>query len=223
MAGRTYNLDPELLNPFEIGAMLIAILAWPEPHLVEQQMLGAEALCSGWLTEACEMCPEEAPRLKTQFPEYAGVTPKAAKARLRTLRRRLNDRMVAARMARGFMQEALTGHVVLPATMKQLSVNQLSRLVKTDRPTIDDPEMIERRVWRPSWPVIHLALAFDVLLTKLGADAASFQYPIDNEGLNAWIIEVAWRHELFVLEDPRFGVSAESLIRVRQPALRAAA
>jgi hypothetical protein len=71
---------------------------------------------------------------------------------LRTLQRRLRDRMIAARMAIGFLKEAVTGEVPkLPANIKRMSVNQMARLVLDDA-GYTDPENVETRIWRPSLP-----------------------------------------------------------------------
>jgi hypothetical protein len=48
---------------------------------------------------------------------------------LRTLQRRLRDRMIAGRMAIGFLKEAVTGEIPeLPAGIKRMSVNQMAQL-----------------------------------------------------------------------------------------------
>src|SRR5712671_2687353 len=80
---------------------------------------------------------------------------------LRTLERRVRDRMVAGRMAIGFLKEAATGEV--PACIKRLSINEMAQLVLDDV-QYSEPENVETRIWRPSLPVIHLASALQLLL-----------------------------------------------------------
>jgi hypothetical protein len=80
---------------------------------------------------------------------------------LRTLERRVRDRMVAGRMAIGFLQEAMTGEV--PACLKRLSINGLAQLVLDDV-EYTEPENVETRIWRPSLPVIHLASALQLMV-----------------------------------------------------------
>jgi hypothetical protein len=58
------------------------------------------------------------------------VSEKTIRRALRTSQRRIRDRNVAARMAPGFFQEAVTGEPARrPATMARLSINALSVLV----------------------------------------------------------------------------------------------
>ena len=80
---------------------------------------------------------------------------------LRTLDRRIRDRMIAGRMGIGFLKEAVTGQV--PAGLKRLSINELAELGR-DEARYSEPENVETRIWRPSLPVIHLATALQVLL-----------------------------------------------------------
>jgi hypothetical protein len=224
MGARTYNLDPELLYPFEIGALLLAILAWPGEAEIEAQQRGAVALAAQTLMATCDAYPREADDWRAAFPEYAAITSNEARARLRTLRRRLDDRMVAARMGLGFMPESLSKRpLILPAGMTRLSLSQLSRLVQSDRPTISDPKMIERRVWGESRPVIHLAIAMQVWCRSIGVEVTDVGYPLGDGKLHAAIIALAGGYEPIVLADRRFGVRADRLVRLRQPLLRAAA
>ncbi|HTX48231.1 MAG TPA: hypothetical protein VME40_02460 [Caulobacteraceae bacterium] len=215
--GRTYNLDPDLLYPFEVGAMLLAILAWPDPGEEEQLRFGAEALAAQAFHALCKAFPDEAEGWRAACPHYVSVSQAEINRRLRQLDRRLRDRMAAARMALGFMEQGLTGRAPrLPSSMKRHSLNELSILVQTDLPTISDPEMIERRVWRQTRPVIALAVAM-----QLWARAASeggtklIGYPLDNGELHAAVIELAQRHEPLVLRDRRLGIGEDDLVRVR--------
>ena len=61
---------------------------------------------------------------------------------LRTLERRMRDRMIAGRMGIGFLKEAVTGRV--PEGLKRLSINELAELVRDDAGTIASP-----RMWKP--------------------------------------------------------------------------
>jgi len=215
--GRTYNLDPDLLDPFEIGAMLLAILAWPDPREEEQQRLGAEALAAQAFHALCRAFPDEAGGWRAACPHYADLNEPEIKRRLRQLDRRLRDRMAAARMALGFMEQGLTRRAPrLPAGMKRHSLNELSILVQTDLPTISDPEMIERRVWRESRPVIALAVAMQLCARAASEDGARLiGYPLDDDELHAAVIQLAQLHEPLVLRDRRLGIGEGDLIRVR--------
>jgi hypothetical protein len=124
--------------------------------------------------------------------------------------------MIASRMSLGFLEEGLTKRAAkLPAGMKRHTLNELAKLVRAQS-HMNDPEMVERRIWRASRYVISLAAAFQVCGRAFDPKAPGFGYPIHDEALHAWIIERAAIHEEIVLNDRRFGVKPEELVRVRQ-------
>jgi hypothetical protein len=220
----TYNLDPTMFPPIQIGALLMAIVAWPEAEEMEGLGLVAEAIAADTLRKAYGVLPsDEADLWKADFPGLAAIDRREIKRCLRTFKRRYRDRMVAARMALGFIEEGLTGKPVrLPPSMRRHSLNQLSALVKSDLP-LDDPEMIERRIWRASRPVVHIAVALQVWARMQGLDAKDIPYPLDDGDLHSAIIALAEAYEPVVLGDRRFGVREENIVRLRQSGLRAAA
>lgn len=77
---------------------------------------------------------------------------------MKTLGRRLRDRMVAAHIAMGFLQHAAGQTPKLPPGVARLSLNELTAYVSSQARQ-SDPGNTESRVWRPSIPVIHLAEA----------------------------------------------------------------
>ena len=79
---------------------------------------------------------------------------------LRTLQRRLRDRMAAGRMAIGLLKDAV-GHRVneVAAGWSRVSVNQMARLVIDDTGQ-SNPGNVKTRIWRPGLPAIHIASAF---------------------------------------------------------------
>src|ERR1700694_593205 len=97
-----YLLDSSQFEPFEIGAALIAILAFPASHEIDARRQAFEALCADMVRATYEAEPEKAAGLRERFPTYAAIDARESRRRLRTLRRRLQDRMVAARMALGY-------------------------------------------------------------------------------------------------------------------------
>ena len=133
---------------------------------------------------------------------------------LRTLERRVRDRMVAGRMAIGFLKEALTGEV--PPGIKRVSINELARLVLDDV-GYTEPENVETRIWRPSLPVIHLASALQLMLHLAGPVTG----PIGLESLllGRNVIELLVRtaeyHEALIAQSRYLHVAPETLIRFR--------
>jgi hypothetical protein len=104
-------------------------------------------------------------------PAYVFRREQNIKKDIKTLNRRLRDRAIAARMIRGFWQEAAGAAVKLPIGMTKLSLNQLAELIAEDAQ--QSPENIETRIWRPSIPVIHIAAALENIL--LDADRSGDQ------------------------------------------------
>ena len=124
--------------------------------------------------------------------------------------------MVAARMSFAFFGEGLTGQPAkLPPSMRRLSLNELSKLVLSQSGQ-SDPENVERRPWRDARPVIHLAAAMQLaaMIFSRRQDAA-FGYNIHDSDLHSFTVSLAELHEQIVLSDQRFGVQADSLIRIR--------
>jgi hypothetical protein len=133
---------------------------------------------------------------------------------LRTLERRVRDRVVAGRMAIGFLKEALTGEV--PSGIKRVSINELAQLVLDDV-GYTEPENVETRIWRPSLPVIHLASALQLMLHL--ADPITGPIGLESLLLGRNVIELLVRtaeyHEALIAQSRHLRVAPESLIRFR--------
>ena len=112
-------LDLDRVEVYEAGAALIALLAYPGPTEEEQREAAHAALCNHALRVKCEREPDWGRSPQSIKPLYALRRPVTRD--LHTLRRRLRDRMVAGRMAIGFLQEAVTGRVPeLPTTIPRV-------------------------------------------------------------------------------------------------------
>jgi hypothetical protein len=133
---------------------------------------------------------------------------------LRTLERCLRDRMVAGRMAIGFLKEVATGEV--PVGIKHLSINEMAQLVLDDV-QYSEPENVETRIWRPSLPVIHLASALQLLLHL--AEPVTGPIGLESLLLGRNVIELLVRtaeyHETVIAQSRYLRLSPESLIRFR--------
>jgi hypothetical protein len=194
----------------EIGAMLMAALAFPALNEKSKMEQAAVAWDEGqilapparFVPAACTIDDHRPTRRR----EHQGA--------LRTTSRRLRDRMVAAKMARGFVYEAITGgHVRLPSSMKRLSINELAKLIQPESGQ-SDPENIEKRVWGDTKPVIHLACAFDLYGFYIRG-STDVPYPLHDPAAHRAILKLAHWLEDIVLQDPRFGASPSRLFRVR--------
>lgn len=213
----THIIRPDVMEPFEIGAFIVTLLAYPGANETQAQAVAARALSTLAVRAQCSQSPESEPGWRRARPEYFTLDDKAIRRALRQLRRRLRDRMIAARMSLGYFEEGITGRPpALPPEMARLSLNELSKLVLPQSGE-SNPDNLEKRAWRASLPVCHIAAALQVLM-RASADSPEIDaigYPLCDGDLHRSVIEFAQFHEDMVLKDPRFGVKAENLIRLR--------
>lgn len=145
---------------YECGAILLAALAFPSPNEMPRRLRYHQALC-GHALHTLMRSDDWAWRPQRLKPGYLQLGEAAATAAFKTTERRLRDRLLAAHMAVAFAKEAAG---LLPsAPDRRLSLNsEADRLVETMSPGSkgpSDPHDAERRIWRPSLPVIHIACA----------------------------------------------------------------
>jgi hypothetical protein len=213
---REYHLD-FAARDIESAAALLTFLAYPEPEADEATLGNTLAflchrnLIMRYLTdEAWATIPQVMKPIYAFHKEPSGNE-------VRQLNRRLRDRIAAARMAVPFFQEVALGRMPkLPRRMKRLSLNQMSAFVMDDI-DVKDPENIGSRIWRPSLPVIHLALATLEAadrLTKLGL-SAGWDMLLANPELAKWIVDESEGIATVLLQSGRLSIEPEMLIRVR--------
>lgn len=153
-------------QPYEAGATLLTVLAWPEmiddAHAMSQRHA---ALCQIFLTARIDVDPASANLAQSVKPLYFRQPEKNVSRFDHQLHERLDDRMVAARVAIPFLRVAAGQEVNLPKGVKRLSLDQITDMVLSDPLTRErDPKNFQTRVWRPSRPVIHIASAVAVIM-----------------------------------------------------------
>jgi hypothetical protein len=212
---RTYILGPGLAEPFEIGARLMAILAFPSAAEEDAMFKAADALCANNVRVSCEAIPGRAAGLREIFADYAAIDDKESRRRLRTFRRRLHDRMIASRMSLGFLEQGFTKiEPRLPASMARLSLNELSNLVLSQsRESV--AENVEKRAWRETLPVVHIAAAYQWVTRTFGGADAAYGVELQDLDFHRLVIATAEIHERLVLADRRFGIAPDRLVRLR--------
>jgi hypothetical protein len=210
-------IDFHRVAVYEAGASLISVLAYPGDGDEELRAGVHASLCHHALRVVCEIEPSWALSPQLMKPLYALRTAREVRKDLRTLQRRLRDRMVAGRMAIGFLKEAVgEGVSKLAERPSRVSINQMARLVLDDAGQID-PENVETRIWRQSLPAIHIATAIQVFLQlaepemgKLGLETFLL-----NRGAIAWVVRDAEFHASIIAQNPRLPIDPARLIRVR--------
>lgn len=129
-------------------------------------------------------------------------------------RNRLNQRMRVARMFRAHVKEKIEGALpALPSDLDRYSINALSRYVSRDDE--DEAHNFDRRWLKPTLPVLHLAIAFDLIGTlRFGAVQAVPFSVHDDEFIHSVLQTSVWL-EPFAINNPICNADAASLIRLR--------
>jgi hypothetical protein len=138
---------------------------------------GQSGTHGGSARQTVRVAPEAMNDLRRDWPQqnWDALLSTAAKRQMAGggLQKRFKQRMVAAKMAIGLTHDELFGQPVrLPQSQTGLSTDQLAKLVRRET-AIDDSENVEKLVWRKSRPIIHLAIAIQLLLAASGATEAS--------------------------------------------------
>lgn len=211
------NIDFNQNPVYEGGATLLALLACPANARLANRNADLHASLCGralWTHHLSNL--EDWTRI-TVKPQHVFRDAKVIDRDTNFVAKRLGERLVAGRMAIPFLQKAELGHLPdLPSAIKRLSVNQMAEFVLDDIGQAD-PNNVERRVWAPSGPVIHLAAAAAMIgqeLRRKGIQTGLEYLLLCRELIEAIVLRAKLLEEL-IAKDPRFPVKAETLIRVR--------
>lgn len=175
---RQVTFDFTSNKPYECGAAFLTLLAYPEPKAAEETLGRVhQSLCHLHLREKSKTDEKWSNAPQLLKPCYAFVEAGQIQKDLRQFDRRLRDRMIAAKMANLFLREAVNDKVpALPRGIERLSLNEVSKVVSSDVPGFDQPN-IESRIWRPSLPVIHMAVALDLTLRGRDGEDPNLLHP----------------------------------------------
>jgi hypothetical protein len=194
---------------FEVSALLISNLAWPG----SQEAAGRErlylSLCAWFIRDQAARDPDWAGRPQWIRPDYACRADDAIKRDVRTLERRLKDRVTAGHMAVAFLKHAETGAA-------PLSIIGQADAVREDRGLIE-AENIPARVCRPSLPVIHLCAAWATTAQEVW-NATGARLVLDQVMREpAFLAAIIRRAEIYepLLQASSLEISPDSLIRFR--------
>ena len=213
------SLGPARMPDFMTGAFFLSILAWPTAEEGVTFDRVSEELAAGVIRASKAGDPNLAQSLIDRWPDFhwSSIVARARKRRpaLAGLNHRLEQRMAAARAAIGKAHEQLFGTpVVLPPTMTATSLDQLCRLIARDT-RIADPENVERLVWRKSLPIIHLAMATQLMLVERHPESNSIHLDLQDIEFCRTTVHIAGLLEAVVLGHPGFAITPERLTRVR--------
>ena len=210
---QAYEVDLSGPDLFDVAALLISHLAWPASSDTKHRS-GFYLSFYAWCVReraARDPCWGEQP----QFIQPNAVCRSESDiARdIRTLERRLRDRLTAGHIAMAVLKETGLGVMpTLPAGAKRLSINQMIEHMDLGLSAVDN---VAKRVWRPSLPVVHLCAAWASVQQEhwtaheTPADLiTSFQSP-------EVLAQIIHRAELYVplLERGRLAVPPGTLVR----------
>ena len=209
MVRTVIRLGPGECSNVETGARYFAALAYPGAgeEIEREQVTAAKA--AQYLHEAnrVDECthPFEDPRLN----ELVSLDPQWCRARVRTMDRRLADRAEVARAVRPWMREALEdGHHQVPG-IKKFTQRQIALFLNDN--DVVKADNFQKRVWRPSRPVLHMAIAQDLGLSLLGVETG-VDLDLASMKVIGGMVQLALKLVPRLCSDRRFGVSEANLL-----------
>ena len=214
-----YSLPSPDSPGYEAGAELLALLAWPDPRDDTQRVASSDALCVVAIRTMAELDKNFGQHLQPIRPRYVLREPAKIEADLRRLRRISGDRMAAAKMAIPFFQQAEGMAPRLPDGVNRLSLNQLAPLTLVDLGR-ECAHNVERDVFRPSIPVIHLAVAIAVVsneIERAGGEPIIFADVMFNRPLLEIIVREAEACEDYLPKIKQFNIDPATVVRIRWP------
>ena len=212
---RSIRLSREVLEESEIGSILHALLLFPAAKDFDHVPVVADALAARLIHLQLKAAPHLRALWSPAAPHLVALSQREVQRTLSTMHRRYRDRMIAARMGLGYLEEGLTGKAAkLPASMGgKHTVEGLSELVLRHSGE-SSAENVRKRAWSETRPVLHLAAAFQVL-ARVRSEAPWVGFDLDDPVLNDAIIRIAEIHERVILADPRFARWSDQLVRIR--------
>jgi hypothetical protein len=201
---------------YECGAALLTVLACPEASDDDKRADLHASLCGKAVWIKSLLVQDDLTPVPVKLQHFF-LDAKRIDRDFLFVHRRICERLVAGRMAVPFFWHAELGDAfVLPRGIERLSVNQMAEYVLDDAGQAD-PVNVEKRVWAPSRPVIHLAAAVAFLAQKLkkaGQTPWLELFLLNREWIEAVVLQAEGLERL-IADNPKFPVKTEQLIRVR--------
>jgi len=216
------NIPLSSLPMYECGAILFTYLAFPEPGAEEARGTAHAALCHLALRAISQDDPSGRWAPQIIKPGYALLTESDVRTALRTMDRRLSDRLKAAIVAKPFLEQATNGQAPrLPPGVDHLSIENMAEYLlfrAKENADVGDVKNFHARVWRASLPVIHLAVALNVLFecTKpAGLEKLAVHDLIRSPEAIEFLVETAQPLESIFPQITKLGISDDTLLRFR--------
>lgn len=210
MSGLIIRLGPGECSDIETGARYFAALAFPGRSEEEARQNAVAAWVGSYLHEANRVDGTDAPFQDGRLNEFVRLDPAWCRARLRTVKRRLEDRSLLALALRPWVREMLGDPHPPVAGIKRFTQRQIALYLCNGDP--ERAAKFQSRVWRPGRPVMHLAVAYDRVLCGTGAATNVFTLDIAEVDVVRQLVAAAHLVEKFIRDDPRFRAEAETLL-----------
>lgn len=223
---RVLNVGPAMLQDFETGAVLQAIMMYPNRKEVEKFDQAFLCFCAAFAAEQARSVPEFAVSLKETRPAYFAIEPKQYRATFKKSVTLFRYREFAALMARAFVGEALSnGTYTLPPEIKKLTPASAADYVAAYHKGTPKENLLHR-AWRPSLPILPLAIGFDNALMSREATRApeqfadkliepeTFEFDLQNIDLCREAVRLSQQAAEIVKNDHRIRISDNDLISI---------
>jgi hypothetical protein len=203
------RLGPGECSDVETGARYFTAVAFPGPQEIEARENAMRGWAGAYLHEAnlVDRCddPFEDPCLN----ELVQLATAWCRAQIRTTRRRLRDRSAAARAVRPWVRQLLGEPRVVPG-LKKFTQRQIAlHLCDGDS---ERAANFQKRIWRPSRPVLHLAVAYDLTLCSWEDGRSAYELDLASASFIGELVELAARLQPRICADPRFGVNDQQIL-----------
>jgi hypothetical protein len=213
------EIGPGVMPDVITGAMFHSIMAWPAKkeaatfRRVVNELAG-DAYRQILLTNPDCLTEDKARHPWLAWDQIEHLSRPGKRLAAGHLRKRLGQRMAAARMGIGLAYEELFNQSpAMPEGVTELSIDQLATLVRSDV-TIDDPENVEKFAWRPSLPIIHVAMAAQLMLQSGFSDRADLGVDLKDLPFYSRAVKLAELIEPVVLAHPKFNIAPQELTRI---------
>ena len=207
-------LDFNKAEIYECGALLLTILALPEEIAEAKTKVLFNSLCAKALYLKHQTSPENGTPVSAQS-EYLFHTVEKINRDVEFVSSRLGKRLEAGRMAIPFLRRAAELPVGLPQGVRRLSINEMAQFIQGPEGH-GDLANIKARVWRSSRKVLHLCAALAMIgqeRQRAGSPGSLETFLLDESFLRT-VTSRAQEYADLIANDPKFPVSASSLIRV---------
>lgn len=206
MSPQIVKLGPGECPDLESSARYFAALAYPMETDAEARSNAAAAWVASYLHKLNEMDGSTDPFEDTRLNQFVELQSAWCRATLRSAMRRLRDRSDCARAVRPWILELLGGHHAPVPGVAKFTQRQIALYLCNNQP--QRAANFERRVWRASRPVIHLAAANDLYLSEIDPGGRGVGIDLSSANLIRDRAVQAARLQPLIAADPRFGVEA---------------